>query len=219
MVLSNVVRCMAASSENMPKIQARLLDRIAMDPKVQFYSDQVMKHVSFIEYIKDDYKTWFDQFTAPYEASYNITIVYRLLHTMSEFRILPEAAPAKTNDAAKEYSNYFKAALFFCGEHSPEGFNAKMVSNPKRIFNLGSLETASGKSIIEKCVRMSTWTIVEDLDLDPRSLIVHLKRHSLYNDVFVYDLSRALQLRTNNIYCMCAAQNHGPDIGRQIWPS
>lgn len=219
MVLSNVVRCMAASSPNMPNIQARLLDRIAMDPKVQFTSDQVMKHISSIEYIKTDYKTWLDQFTAPYEESYNITFIYRLLHTMSDFRILPEPPPEDTGQVTKEYSDYFRAAYYFCGKHRLEKDGDRVIYIPKRIFNLASLETASGKSIIEKCVGMSTWTIVEDLDLDPKSLIEHLIRHNLYSNMLVYDLSQAMQLRTNYIYCLCNSKKHAPEIGRLIWPN
>lgn len=178
-----------------------------------------MKHISSIEYIKTDYKTWLDQFTAPYEESYNITFIYRLLHTMSDFRILPEPPPEDTGQVTKEYSDYFRAAYYFCGKHRLEKDGDRVIYIPKRIFNLASLETASGKSIIEKCVGMSTWTIVEDLDLDPKSLIEHLIRHNLYSNMLVYDLSQAMQLRTNYIYCLCNSKKHAPEIGRLIWPN
>jgi len=215
MVLSNVIASMATSSDSMPKIQACLLDRIAMDPKVQFYSNQVMRHVSSIDYIKCDYKVWFDEFTEPYEESYNITFIYRLLHTMSEFRVLPETNLINTEYTVPEYSDYFKAAHILCGGQLTD---TKAVFNPKRIFNLSSLETVSGKSIIEKCARMSTWTIIEDLDLDPQSLTTHLKRHKLFENIFVINLLRALRLRTNYIYCICSSRAHLPDIGDLIWP-
>jgi len=208
-VLSNVVRYLASGMDNPPKIQARLLDRIAMNPKVQFDSYGLKRHISSIEYVKDDFKTWFDQFTEPYSKQYHITFIYRLLHTMSNFCIVPEEATAG-EDGHVEVSRYFESQYLLADEHgSNQQNNGNMAYKPKRLFNFNSLETASGKSIIEKCVRMSTWTIIEDLDFDPQSLVTHLKKHDLYKDIYVFDLSGALKLRTNYIYCICSSKSHG----------
>ncbi len=219
MVLSNIIRYMAAKSDTIPKVQARLIDRIAMDPKVQFYSDHVMRHVSSLEYVKDDYKAWFDQFKETYCTEYHIVFIYRLLHTMSEFRLVAEEASTHTGGGPPEVSTYFQGGYLLCNGQCIESDNqSSFIYSPKRIFNLSSLETASGKSIIEKCARLSTWTIIEDLDLNPQSLAEHLKRHNLFDNIYVYDLSKALQLRTNYIYCICSSKSHAPDIGRLIWP-
>jgi len=199
------------------KFQTTLLDGASIDPKTHFKTQKLLHRIARIDFIKSDYKSFLDQ--PPEDSShYDFIFMFKVLHNMSSFSISHDAISPDPPGNLREVSNYYQAQAKSINIVHTTDSPTHFTFFPKRRFNQMSLRTDSGSSVIGKCAELARWTLIDDYDLDPSSLREHLIGAKPHNPFLVYDLTKALGLRTNHFYCICSNRDDRPDKGELIWP-
>jgi hypothetical protein len=94
-------------------------------------------------------------------------------------------------------SEYFRALHILMGGRYPCGGTSVCV--PVRTFDSNSLVLPSGRSLVERVMRMSRHLVVEDVDMSTRHLQRHLDEFRLH-DVYATDVTKRTSLRGATVH-------------------
>lgn len=210
------------------KTELSLLDIISTEPKKHFATPNILSGLAKLEYISSDYMKWLNSKQIKGFRRFDLVFLFRILHNFSEFRIhaLPPA-PSSGACARSRYrwvphlSEYYRAiSLVFpqSMDQMSNTFGTRHHFHPARMFNLHSLVTPDGRSLIQRLAEISSGILIEDGDLSSETLVNHLSQYAA-GSIRVYDLSQALRLSINHVYWISNKECDVPLRGKMIWPN
>jgi len=208
------------------KVEISLLDILSVDPKRHFCTPALFPGLSKVEYIRSNYATYLDSQKESFSRRFDIVFLFRMLHNMSVFRIGTTSSEEEENPVVDRYrlfphmSNYYSAvSLLFprIVDDNSEKDKQSLTFFPKRVFNVLSLVTSSGQSLITLLMKVSDNVLIEDGDLCADTLVKHVSRHNA-SEIAICDLSRSLRLSMNHIYWITVRSNGFHPRGDMIWP-
>jgi hypothetical protein len=209
------------------KVELSLLDILSIDPKRHFQSVRHLGSVSKVEYVSQDYATWFQTATAEGGPRYDLAFLFRILHNFSTFRV--EAQPSDDSESARpcrryavheHMSEYYAAisAIFPAVASSPIPLPGTLHF-PNRVFNHSCLRLPDGSSLVDRLTKLCRVTIIEDGDLAPTDIVNHLHEYPGNFGITVHDLSARLRLSYNHVYWISRGEIPPPLLGERIWPN
>ncbi len=222
-----LARLAAAGVLGERKLEVSLLDIFPTDPTRHFQGSSLLSRLSKLEYISQDYAQWIGQVSREKAEKFDIVLICRMLHNLSEFRVERITTDRTgTEGASGRYplyphmSDYYYLIAALMGRDEDPPAPLSHESNtfcPCRVLDPAALLTPDGRSIIESLLRIAGGILIEDGDLTADILLDHMRRY-VRADSRVYDLSHTLRLSVNHVYWITTPRGAQRPRTELIWP-